>query len=73
MRIMGRGRTGVGYMRKSHVKVKLEKINFDELIEKAKTPTQKAKWMKRQELVASIKNGTANLPVPPERPVPIVA
>jgi large subunit ribosomal protein L22 len=28
MRIMGRGRTGIGYMRKSHVTVKVEKINF---------------------------------------------
>jgi len=52
MRIMGRGRTGIGYMRKSHVTVKVEKINFEERIAAAKTASQKAKWAKIQTLVA---------------------
>lgn len=51
MRIMGRGRTGVGYMRKTHVTVKLEVINFANMIAKAKTSSQKAKWARIQDIV----------------------
>lgn len=51
MRIMGRGRTGVGYMRKTHVTVKLEVINFVDMTAKAKTNSQKAKWTRIQEIV----------------------
>ena len=51
MRIMGRGRTGIGYMRKSHVTVKVEKINFDEKIALSFTQSQKIKWAKIQSLV----------------------
>ena len=32
IRIMGRGRTGFGYTRSSHVTVKLEKIDFNQII-----------------------------------------
>ena len=53
MRIMGRGRTGIGYMRKSHVTVKVEKINFDKVIKEAKTMSQKAKWERIKALVQS--------------------
>lgn len=61
MRIMGRGRTGIGYMRKSHVTVKLEVINFASMIAKAKTSTQKAKWAKIQEIVEKKRlSGSAN-------------
>ena len=52
MRIMGRGRTGIGYMRKTHVTIKVEVINFATMIEKAKTKSQKAKWAKIQEIAA---------------------
>jgi hypothetical protein len=51
MRIMGRGRTGIGYMRKTHVTVKLEVINFADMIAKAKTSSQKAKWARIQDIV----------------------
>ena len=51
MRIMGRGRTGIGYMRKSHVTVKVEKINFEEKIALSFTQSQKIKWAKIQALV----------------------
>ena len=49
---MGRGRTGIGYMRKTHVTIKVEVINFATMIEKAKTKSQKAKWAKIQEIAA---------------------
>ena len=52
MRIMGRGRTGMGYMRKTHVTIKVEVINFAKMIEKAKTKSQKARWAKIQEIAA---------------------
>lgn len=65
VRIMGRGRTGVGYMRKSHITIKLELINFPAMIAKAKTQSQKAKWGRIQELVAKKRlagpSGTTNM------------
>jgi Ribosomal protein L22p/L17e len=51
MRIMGRGRTGVGYTRKAHITIKVEVINFAHMIAKAKTHSQKAKWAKIEEIV----------------------
>ena len=51
MRIMGRGRTGVGYVRKAHITIKVEVINFANMIAKAETHSQKAKWAKIQEIV----------------------
>lgn len=47
---MGRGRAGVGYIRRTHVTVKLELINFANMIEKAKTHSQKAKWAKIEQI-----------------------
>lgn len=53
---MGRGRTGIGYKRKSHVVVKVAKINFEEEIAKSKSLNQAQKWRKRLELVNKIKS-----------------
>jgi len=58
-RIMGRGRTGVGYRRATHVTVKVEKINFEAMMESAKSVNQRQKWESRQKLVADITAGTA--------------
>jgi hypothetical protein len=55
MRIMGRGRTGVGYKRWCHVTLKVEVINFDERILKAKTAGQKNLWLERKLLVQRLK------------------
>ena len=55
MRIMGRGRAGVGYVRRTHVTVKVEIINFANMIEKAKTHSQKAKWAKIEQIVINKK------------------
>mmetsp|Transcript_30807 Transcript_30807/g.31356 ORF Transcript_30807/g.31356 Transcript_30807/m.31356 type:complete len:181 (+) Transcript_30807:146-688(+) len=51
MRIMGRGRTGVGYARWSHITLKLAQIDFDSEIEKATSNNQRERWRKRKELV----------------------
>jgi hypothetical protein len=52
LRMMGRGRSGVGFMRKTHVTIRLEVINFEEKIKKAKTTSQKVKWFKLQTYAA---------------------
>ena len=56
MRIMGRGRTGFGYKRRSHVLVKVSKIDFDKEINNSKTFNQKKKWLKRLEIVKTLKS-----------------
>lgn len=55
LRIMGRGRTGIGRTIKSHVTIKVEKIDFAKMIEDAKTMNQKKVWAKRQKMVDNIK------------------
>jgi len=55
MRIMGRGRTGVGYMRKTHVRIVLEKINFQKHINRLTSHHQISKWSKRENLALTIK------------------
>lgn len=59
LRIMGRGRTGVGMIRKTHITVKLEVINFEEKIEDAETQTQKKKWALRRDMVNKLKNNSS--------------
>jgi len=62
MRIMGRGRTGFGYRRYSHVTVKLEKIDFDQKIRSERAQNQKKKWKSIQEKVEILKlSGGSNL------------
>jgi hypothetical protein len=55
MRIMGRGRTGIGIMRWSHVFLKVEVIDFDEKIAKSENSTEKSLWLKRKALVENLK------------------
>ena len=55
MRIMGRGRTGVGMIRSSHVTIKVDKVDFSDRIENARTPTQKALWTKRKGIVDNLR------------------
>ena len=55
MRIMGRGRTGFGYTRSSHVTIRLDRVDFDAMVAAAKTPNQAATWIKRKQLVERIK------------------
>lgn len=66
IRFMGRGRTGIGSIKKTHVTLKTEIINFQEEIAKAKTASQKDKWAKREKLVQHLK---ANPRMPPRVPV----
>ncbi len=51
---MGRGRTGWGLIKKTHVTLKTEIINFENMINEAKTETQKKKWLERQQLVKKL-------------------
>lgn len=55
MRIMGRGRTGVGYKRYSHIRAIVEQIDFDAKIASCKSTNQKKKWTKRKEMVEQLK------------------
>ena len=51
MTIQGRGRTGYGYRRYSHIFLTVEQIDFQKRIEDANTQTAKAKWSKMESLV----------------------
>ena len=53
--IMGKGRAGFGYKRWSHVKLKVQKINFDERILNAESISQRKKWIQRKDLVVSLR------------------
>jgi hypothetical protein len=55
VRIMGRGRAGVGTMRWSHLYLSVEVINFDEKISKCLSPQERALWVQRKTLVDSLK------------------
>lgn len=55
MRIMGKGRTGFGYRRSSHVTIKLSKIDFNSMIEQSRSVGQKSLWQRRLDLVNEIK------------------
>lgn len=56
IRYMGKGRTGVGYIRRTHVTIKVSVIDFEEEIAVAQTFSQKKKWQQRKELVEKLKN-----------------
>jgi hypothetical protein len=63
MRIMGRGRTGFGYRRQSHITVKVSRVNFEERIAKACTREQERLWVERRDLVQRLKEGTEDTPL----------
>jgi len=58
-RIMGRGRTGIGYRRSSHLTVRVEKIDFKDAVDSAISANQKNKWEERKKLVDDILAGKA--------------
>ena len=65
MRIMGRGRTGVGYRRWTHVTIKVEKIDFQREIDDAINPIMRKKWQmwhSKAEKMKAIKAKIASLP-----------
>ncbi len=68
VRIMGRGRAGIGTMRWSHVTAKIELINFDEKISKAETPSEKSIWLKRKQVVESMKANPPSYVVQGKKP-----
>lgn len=63
VRIMGRGRSGVGKIRSSHVTIKVDKVNFQEKIEQARSIYERDVWMKRKAQVDKLKkSGDTNTP-----------
>lgn len=54
MRIMGRGRTGFGYQRSSHVFIKLTKVDFPKMIKKGNSQNKK-EWKRRFNIVKKLK------------------
>ena len=55
VRIMGRGRSGMGKIRSSHVTIKVDKVNFQEKIQHARSIYERDVWMKRKALVDKLK------------------
>lgn len=45
-RIMGKGRTGTGYARWAHVRVKVEKVDFQREIREAVNPILQKRWIR---------------------------
>ncbi len=72
MTIMGRGRTGFGYTRKSHVIVKVDTIDFPKMIAEAKTNGLKKKWANRWAEVQKLKNQVPVVPLVPAEPAAAV-
>jgi hypothetical protein len=56
LRIMGRGRQGVGMIRKSHVNIIVEKINCAEIAVRHSNPVVRAKWIHRQNIVSKLRS-----------------
>lgn len=55
VRIMGRGRSGMGKIRSSHVTIKVDKVNFQDKIQHARSIHERDVWMKRKALVNKLK------------------
>jgi hypothetical protein len=56
VRLMGRGRFGVGYKRYSHITMTVKEIDFEKAIDRAPTWSQAQKWRKRQALVERLRS-----------------
>ncbi len=56
---MGRGRTGFGYTRASHITLKVDKLDFEKLIADAKSGGERRKWANRYEEVKKLKQPIA--------------
>jgi hypothetical protein len=48
LRIMGRGRTGMGYKRQSHITIKVQVIDFASKIANAESEIEKLHWQQIQ-------------------------
>ena len=55
MRIMGRGRTGFGYIRQAHVLVKVSPVDFASKIRSSRDVHERAMWRKRELLAIKVK------------------
>lgn len=59
-RIMGRGRTGMGYKRWAHVMVRVEKVDFAREITEARNPIQLKRWQSLKYIVDAKKKKLAS-------------
>ena len=57
MRIMGKGRTGVGYRRQSHVALKVSKVDFEDKIKNGR-PNERKMWSRRYQEVLKAKEAS---------------
>jgi hypothetical protein len=55
MRIMGRGRTGIGKIRSTHVTIKVDKVDFKKRIAEAKDRREKVLWKTRKNLAEQLR------------------
>lgn len=56
IRIMGRGRCGIGRIRSTHVTIKVDKVDFQDCINNAVTARQKNLWLERKSIVDKLRN-----------------
>jgi hypothetical protein len=56
VRIMGKGRSGLTRKRSTHVTVRVDKVNFSDQIEKAKTQQDKLMWANREKLAKKLRD-----------------
>lgn len=50
LRVMGRGHTGIGRIRSTHVTIKVDKVDFARRIAQAKDRREKALWQTRKSI-----------------------
>ena len=58
VKIMGRGRTGLKFVRSSHLNVTLKEIDFEAMIAAAGNRNQKKKWAKRRDAAKALRAET---------------
>jgi hypothetical protein len=61
LRIMGKGRTGVGYVRRTHVWMKVGVVDFEKEIATAKTFHEKNKWIGRKQIAENVRSENSGI------------
>lgn len=65
LRIMGKGRTGVGYIRSTHVWIKVGVVDFEKEIANAKTFHEKNKWLARRQVAEKVRSENSGIAFTP--------
>lgn len=69
IRIMGRGRAGIGKIRSTHVRMKIDKLDFDKRIQEARSPNEKKLWQHRKYLADKLRKRAVSPPPAPVTPL----